>query len=281
MPILIAVAFVAAVGVQLVGGFSALGLGTVFVIGAILLMVSQRFLPSAGQAQPAAAEEAGPAADPARTATLDAALDCVITIDGDGTICEWNSAARNTFGRRADEALGRNAGELLVPPALRERYGRMVAGAAGSDDNPLLNRPIEAVAIHAGGAEFPVEISVSKVQDDPDSLHRLRPRHQRAAQAAGAERAPHRPRQHVPGRDRRARPPGGRHRLEPGRPRSLRLHGRGGARQVLRRADRPARRFRRRSRRADQEQQLRADRAAADPPRRDPDLRLHPGLPDP
>ena len=167
VPILIAVALAAAVVAQVVGGFNAMGLGTVAVIGVILLLVSQRFLSGGGRQAQDAGEEAPAAPDPARAATLDAALDCVISIDADGTIIEWNSAARNTFGHRADEALGRNAGELLVPPALRERYGRMVVGAAGSDDNPLLNRPIEAMAIHAGGAEFPVEISVSKVQDEP------------------------------------------------------------------------------------------------------------------
>jgi PAS domain S-box-containing protein len=168
VPILIAVAFVAAVGVQIFGSFSAFGLGTVVVIGAILLAVSQRFLHLGRTAPADSTEEAdGPAPDPARAPTLDAALDCVISIDGDGTIREWNSAARNTFGHRREEAVGRNAGDLLVPPSLRERYLRMVAGAVGAADNPLLNRPIEAVAMHAGGAEFPVELSVSKVRENP------------------------------------------------------------------------------------------------------------------
>ena len=80
---------------------------------------------------------------------------------------EWNAAARNTFGYSADDAIGQSLPELLVPPALRERYGRMIAGAAGSSDNPLLDRPIEAMAMHASGAEFPIELSVSMISSDP------------------------------------------------------------------------------------------------------------------
>ena len=91
----------------------------------------------------------------------------MISVDGLGIVREWNGAARNTFGHRAEDAIGRNVAELLIPPALRQRYQRMIAGAAGSPDNPLLNRPIEAMAMHASGAEFPVELSVSQVRADP------------------------------------------------------------------------------------------------------------------
>jgi len=169
VPILIAAALLAAVLVQVVGGFSALGLATVAVIATILVLVTARLRGGAGKSTPPvdAAPLASSGPDPVRAATLNAALDCVISVDGDGTITEWNDAARNTFGHRAEDAIGRNAAELIVPPSMRERYGRMAAGSRGAADNPLLDRPLEAVAMHASGAEFPIEVSVSQVTDDP------------------------------------------------------------------------------------------------------------------
>lgn len=171
MPILIGTAFVAALAIQALSHFTALGLATVGAIGAILLIVSARVLAPGGRTaapvDPAPTASPTPPADPTRTATLDAAIDGVVSVDESGIVREWNAAARNTFGHSADEAIGQNVSELLVPPALRERYGRMIAGSVGSGDNPLLDRPIEAMAMHASGAEFPIELSVSKISSDP------------------------------------------------------------------------------------------------------------------
>ena len=170
VPILIAAALAAAVAIQALSHFTALGVATVVAIGAILLIVAARVISPGGRAvAPAevARMSAAPAADPMRTATLDAAIDGVVSVDGNGIVREWNAAARNTFGHSAGDAIGQNLSELLVPPAQRERYGRMIAGSTVSADNPLLDRPIEAMALHASGAEFPIELSVSIVSSDP------------------------------------------------------------------------------------------------------------------
>src|SRR5206468_4624942 len=42
-----------------------------------------------------------------RSAILESALDCIVTIDHEGKIFEWNRAAENTFGYRRSEALGK------------------------------------------------------------------------------------------------------------------------------------------------------------------------------
>ena len=41
------------------------------------------------------------------SAILEAALDCIITIDDQGRVLEFNPAAERTFGYRRDEAIGR------------------------------------------------------------------------------------------------------------------------------------------------------------------------------
>src|SRR4051812_36947353 len=54
-------------------------------------------------------------------AILDAALDCLITIDHRGHVQRFNPAAERTFGYTAEEAVGQELAELIVPPSLRER----------------------------------------------------------------------------------------------------------------------------------------------------------------
>ena len=65
-------------------------------------------------------------------AVLHAALDCVVAMDHRGAVVEWNPAAERTFGYTAEEALGREMAELIVPPHLRAAHraglARYVAG---------------------------------------------------------------------------------------------------------------------------------------------------------
>src|SRR5207248_647247 len=63
------------------------------------------------------AESRARAAGEHHQAIVDAALDCIITIDEDGRVLEFNPAAESTFGYSESEAVGRDMGELIVPPA--------------------------------------------------------------------------------------------------------------------------------------------------------------------
>ena len=60
-------------------------------------------------------------------AMLQAALDCVITMDHQGCIVDFNPAAERTFGHRASDVIGRDMAELIIPPDLRERHRRGLA----------------------------------------------------------------------------------------------------------------------------------------------------------
>jgi GAF domain-containing protein len=57
-------------------------------------------------------------------AMLDAALDCVVTMDHEGCVVDFNPAAERTFGYSAADAVGRDMAELIIPPELRERHRR-------------------------------------------------------------------------------------------------------------------------------------------------------------
>ncbi len=48
-------------------------------------------------------------------AILDVALDCVVVIDADGHVVQFNPAAELTFGYSSTQAVGRHVSELMIP----------------------------------------------------------------------------------------------------------------------------------------------------------------------
>jgi PAS domain S-box-containing protein len=100
-------------------------------------------------------------------AYLQAALDCVIMADSSGCVVEFNPAAERTFGYARDEAVGRTLAELIVPPHLRERHSRAFARFAETGKGQLLGQRLELVGMRADGSEFPVELTLSRVEGEP------------------------------------------------------------------------------------------------------------------
>ncbi len=107
------------------------------------------------------------ASEEAYRATVEAALDCIVTMDEAGCIRGFNSAAEACFRLDAREAVGRNLAEMLIPErfrtAHRDGMSRYLAGAGG----PFVGRRVEVTAQRADGEEFPAELSVS-VADAPE-----------------------------------------------------------------------------------------------------------------
>jgi PAS domain S-box-containing protein len=87
-----------------------------------------------------------------KAAAFDAALDCVITMDHERRVVDFNAAAEQVFGYRREDAIQRNLGELIIPADLRE-----------SGEWALVGRCVETRAMRADGTVFPVEISVAKL----------------------------------------------------------------------------------------------------------------------
>ncbi len=94
-------------------------------------------------------------------AILEAALDCVVTIDHESRVVEWNPAAERAFGRARGAALGADMAELIVPPELREAHRRGLARHLATGEGPMLGRRIEVEALRADGSRFPAELAVT------------------------------------------------------------------------------------------------------------------------
>jgi PAS domain S-box-containing protein len=96
-------------------------------------------------------------------AMLDVALDCVISIDEQGRVLEFNPAAERTFGYTAAEAIGRDLAELIVPPELRQRHREGFARYLETGVAKVLDQRIELTGMRADGSTFPVELTITRI----------------------------------------------------------------------------------------------------------------------
>ena len=106
-----------------------------------------------------------------KTAILDSALDCIVTIDHEGCITEFNPAAERTFGYRRDEVVGKQLADVIIPPSLREKHRRGLARYLATGEARMLGRRVEMTAVRADGSEFPVELAITRIPlDGPPSF---------------------------------------------------------------------------------------------------------------
>ena len=62
------------------------------------------------------------ASEARKSAIVNAALDCIVSLDAGGRITEFNPAAEATFGRSRDDAIGMPVTDLLIPERLRGEH---------------------------------------------------------------------------------------------------------------------------------------------------------------
>ena len=97
-------------------------------------------------------------------AVFEAALDCIITMDAQGRIVEFNPAAERTFGRCHADVVGKSLAETIIPPSLRQQHELGLTRYLMTGESPILGRRLELRAMRADGSEFPVEIAVARIQ---------------------------------------------------------------------------------------------------------------------
>jgi two-component system, sensor histidine kinase and response regulator len=105
-----------------------------------------------------------------KSAILESAFDCIITIDSEGKIAEFNPAAEKTFAYKREEVIGGNMFDLLVPPAIREGQRRGLQHYLATGNHRILGRRIEITAMRADGSEFPVELAIAPIESASKKL---------------------------------------------------------------------------------------------------------------
>jgi PAS domain S-box-containing protein len=93
---------------------------------------------------------------------LEAALDAVISMDQDARMTYVNSAFERTFGYRAEEVIGCDLAEKIVPPSLREAHRHGLRRYLETGQSTILGLRIEVSAMRADGTLFPAEVTVTR-----------------------------------------------------------------------------------------------------------------------
>ncbi len=107
-----------------------------------------------------------------KTAMFEAALDCIITIDHDGHIVEFNSAAERTFGYSREYAVGRLMADLIMPIEHRDQCLAAFRDHLNTGESQVLGGRIERPALRSDGEMILTEMAVTRI-DLPDQPYPL------------------------------------------------------------------------------------------------------------
>ena len=101
---------------------------------------------------------------------LETALDAVVVMGSDGVVADWNDRAAAVFGWSRDEAVGRTMADLIIPDRYREAHRTGLRRYLETGRGSVLGTRIEVAGLRKNGKEFPVELSISTVQDGKSVL---------------------------------------------------------------------------------------------------------------
>ena len=95
------------------------------------------------------------------------ALDAVIVIDRDGRVWDFNAAAEQIFGYSAEEAIGADLGELIVPDKHRAAHDEGMQRMRDLGEKRVVGKGrLKLEARRKSGQVFPVEFAVQSAQTD-------------------------------------------------------------------------------------------------------------------
>ena len=101
--------------------------------------------------------------------TIDAAMDCIIGIDADGKILEFNPASEETFGYKKSDIAGKSLAELIIPERYRSQHTNALLQRKKNGGGNLAMRK-EMTGMRADGSEFPIELSIDVAQGEEGEI---------------------------------------------------------------------------------------------------------------
>lgn len=96
------------------------------------------------------------------SAVLDNASEGIITINDQGVVENFNSAAETLFGYRADEIIGRNV-SLLMPHPTRDEHDDYIRRYLETREPRIIGNEINVSAQRKDGSVFPMSIKLSEM----------------------------------------------------------------------------------------------------------------------
>jgi PAS domain S-box-containing protein len=98
-----------------------------------------------------------------KTAVFEAALDCIITIDHEGWIVEFNAAAERVFGYSREQAIGNLMANLIMPPEHRQPCMNAFMHHLATGKCSVLGHRIERPAMRADGTIIQTEMAITRI----------------------------------------------------------------------------------------------------------------------
>ena len=92
------------------------------------------------------------------------ALDAFIGMDSSGLIVNWNPQAESTFGWAFEDAIHQPVADLLIPERYREEFRERLTQFLQTGEGEFIEERLELTALHRSGHEFPVEVTISPIE---------------------------------------------------------------------------------------------------------------------
>lgn len=144
------------------GVFSLWTFMTTLVITMLLISVLQS---ERNQAEKAILEN-----DKKLRAVIDGALDAIVTINRAGELVEFNPAAERIFGYKREQVLGQPMVDIIIPPSMRQGHSRGYQHYLDTGEQHIFNQRVELNAMRSDGSEFPIELTLTALNDDNHAL---------------------------------------------------------------------------------------------------------------
>jgi PAS domain S-box-containing protein len=98
-----------------------------------------------------------------KSAVLTSALDCVVGMNHEGRVVEFNEAAERLFLYTREEAIGEELAELIIPEHLRERHRKGLRRYLETGEKVVIGQRIELPAHCRDDRIIPVELTVTRI----------------------------------------------------------------------------------------------------------------------
>lgn len=105
-----------------------------------------------------------------KSMVTDACLDAMVTVDMDGYVQEYNSAAEKLFGWQREDIMGQLMENYFIPEEMREPHRNGMKRFKIEGKGPLIGNRVEIEAINKNGKIFPVELALVATEINGERL---------------------------------------------------------------------------------------------------------------
>jgi PAS domain S-box-containing protein len=102
------------------------------------------------------------------SSVIASALDAIVITNQEGVIIRWNSAATDIFGYSEEEVCGKTLMDTIIPASFLEAHGTGLRRFLSEGSSNILNRRLELTGVRKNGDEFPMELTVTAMQNETE-----------------------------------------------------------------------------------------------------------------